>query len=99
TAGAVAEIAGPAVVSLAVDALVKPRVFRAVAERLGYSPDKPIPDSMEIAQALRPIDDTHVCVAERKDKPCLFIFTDEAGVWRLTAFEGDAALLERLANR
>src|SRR6185312_12034772 len=32
TAGAVAEIAGPAVVSLAVDALVKPRVFRAVAE-------------------------------------------------------------------
>lgn len=98
TAGAIAEIAGPAVISIAVDALVKPKVFRAVAERLGYSPDRPIPNPVEIAQALRPVDDTHVCVAESKAKPCILIFTDEGGVWRLTAFEADAALLRRLAR-
>ncbi len=98
TAGAIAEIAGPAVISLAVDALVKPKVFKAVAERLGYSPDRPIPDPVAIAQALRPVDDTHVCVAERKDKPCLLTFTDENGVWRLTAFNADPALLRRLAR-
>jgi hypothetical protein len=69
-AGAIAEIAGPAIIGVAVDALVKPKVFRAVAERLGYSPDRPIPDQLAIAQALRPVDDTHVCVAESKSKPC-----------------------------
>jgi len=98
TAGAIAEIAGPAVISLAVDALVKPKVFKAVAERLGYAPDRPIPDSVAIAQALRPVDDSHVCVAEAKTKPCILTFTDENGVWRLTAFEADPAMLRRLAQ-
>ncbi len=98
-AAALAAIAGPPLVGLAVDELVKPEVFRAVAERLGYSPDKPIPDPVQIAQALRPIDDSHVCVAEARDKPCLLTFTNEGGVWRLTAFNGDASLLRRLARR
>jgi hypothetical protein len=99
TAAAIAAIAGPPLVGLAVDELVKPQVFRAVAERLGYSPDKPIPDPVQIAQALRPIDDSHVCVAEARDKPCLLTFTNEGGVWRLTAFNGDVSLLRRLARR
>jgi len=46
-----------------------------------------------IAQALKPIDATHVCVVKKRDGPCIFDFADEDGVWRLTAFEGDRSLL------
>jgi hypothetical protein len=92
--GALAAIVGRSLVDLAVDNLVQPEVFRAAAAQLGYSPDKPIPNSLEIAQALRPIDDSHVCVVRKRDAPCIFDFTNEGGVWRLTAFEGDAKLLK-----
>ncbi len=87
--GALAAALGPPLVDVAVDKLVQPEVFREVAEGLGYSPDKPLPGSLSIAEALRPIDDTHVCVVRKKDAPCIFVFADEGGVWRLTAFEGD----------
>jgi hypothetical protein len=91
--GALAAVVARPLVNFAVDNLVQPEVFRAAAAELGYSADRPIPNTLVIAQALRPIDATHVCVARKRDGPCIFDFADEGGVWRLTAFEGDRSLL------
>jgi hypothetical protein len=86
---------GPPLVDLAVDKLVQPGVFREAADAFGYAPDKPLPSDFAIAEGLRSIDETHVCVARKKDAPCIFIFTDEDGTWRLTAFQADDALFRR----
>jgi hypothetical protein len=91
--GALAAVVGRPLVDFAVDDLVQPEVFRVAAAELGYSPDKPIPGVIGIAQALKSVDDDHVCVITKRDGPCVFDFTDEGGVWRLTAFEGDKSLL------
>ncbi len=91
--GALAAVVGRPLVDFAVDNLVQPEVFRAAAAELGYSRDRPIPNTLVIAQALKPIDDTHICVVRKRDGPCIFDFTQEASVWRLTAFEGDRSLL------
>jgi hypothetical protein len=91
--GALAAAVGRPLVDFAVDQLVQPEVFRAAAAELGYSADRPIPNTFVIAQALRPIDADHVCVTKKRDGPCIFDFTNEGGTWRLTAFEGDRSLL------
>ena len=91
--GALAAVVGRPLVDFAVDNLVQPAVFRAAAAELGYSPDRPIPNTLVIAQALKPLDSGHVCVPKKRDGACIFDFTDEDGVWRLTAFEGDRSLL------
>ncbi len=91
--GALAAVVARPLVNFAVDNLVQPEVFRAAAAELGYSADRPIPNTLLIAQALKPIDATHVCATKKRDGPCIFDFTDEGGVWRLTAFEGDRSLL------
>ena len=75
------------------DALIQPDVFRAVAEYLGYSAQTPIPNQLVIASALRRLDDADVCAAKKKDGPCVLVFRNEAGVWRLVGFEGDASML------
>jgi hypothetical protein len=75
------------------DSLIQPDVFRAVAEYYGYSPATPIPGDFAIASSLRVIDDSHVCVAKGPHGPCLLIFRDEDGVWRLIGFEGDPSML------
>lgn len=85
-------LAGP-LVDVAVDALLRPEVFRAVAEMHGYSASTPIPGSFAIAQMVRPLGAGLVCVTTKKDGPCLLDFKDEAGTWRLTGFEGDLSLL------
>lgn len=94
--GALAAALGPALVDVAVDKLVQPQVFRLVAETAGYSPDKPLPGAVQIAEGLRSLDDAHVCVARTRSAPCIFTFADEGGVWRLTAIEADPALLRKL---
>jgi hypothetical protein len=71
----------------AADAAVRPDVFRFIAITLGYSPDRPIPNRMLIARALRPLGDGRVCAAAARDKPCLMTFTHEGDVWRLTAVD------------
>jgi hypothetical protein len=76
------------------DALVQPDVFRAVADYLGYSADRPLPGRIVIAQTLRRIDDDHVCVPRRANGPCVLMFKDEDHVWRLTSFEGDVGMLK-----
>lgn len=82
-----AALAGP-FVDVAVDALVRPDVFRAVALEVGYAPDKPIPGSYAIAQFVRPLQDDRACVFTRSGGPCVLIFRREDGVFRLIGFEG-----------
>lgn len=77
------------VAQLAGDALLRPNVFRAVAEYYGYKPGAPIPNQLEIAGALRALPDGRVCAAKGKGGPCLISFADEGGVWKLVSFDGD----------
>jgi hypothetical protein len=82
---------------LAGDALIRPKVFRAVAEYYGYRPQTPIPNQLEIAGALRALPDGRVCAAKSHKGPCLITFANEGGTWRLVSFDGDISLL-RLAS-
>jgi hypothetical protein len=79
---------------LAGETLLRPSVFRGVAEMYGYGPDAPIPARLAIAEALRGLPDGQVCLARRRDGPCTVTFADEAGVWRLVSFDGDLGLLD-----
>ncbi len=83
--------AGP-LVDAAVDQLVQPGVFLAVAEANGYAPSKPLPGRAAIAGALRNLDDGRVCVTVKRDGPCVLDFRNEDGTWRLVAFEGEPGL-------
>ena len=85
-------VAGP-LVDLAVDALVRPEVFRAAAELEGYGSGTRIPGRLLIGQRVRPMDSGRVCALIR-DR-CAFVFKDEGGVWRLIDFQGDFGLLKR----
>ena len=85
-------LAGP-MVDMAVDAMLKPEVFRAVAEMHGYTTAKPIPSSLAITQMVRQLGSGDVCVTTKKDGPCVLDFKDEAGTYRLINFEGDLSLL------
>jgi hypothetical protein len=78
---------------LAGDALIRPKVFRAVAEYYGYRPQTAIPSQIEIAGALRALPDGRVCAAKNHKGPCLLTFANEAGTWRLVSFDGDISLL------
>jgi hypothetical protein len=91
-------LAGPAA-SLAGDALIQPRVFRSAAVALGYSPEKPIPGRLSIAQALRYTGPGEVCVAKDKQGPCLLVFEYDGATWRLTNFGGDLADIRRELGR
>jgi hypothetical protein len=82
---------------IAGDLLVRPKVFRAVAEYYGYRPETPIPNQLEIAGALRALPDGRVCAARRHKGPCLVTFANEAGTWKLVSFDGDIGEL-RLAR-
>jgi hypothetical protein len=94
TAGAL--LAGP-LVDLGVDLLVRPEVFRAAAEMMGYDPDRPIPNMMVIGHEVRPLSGDRVCVL--LERRCSFVFRREAGVWKLVAFEGDLASLGKRLKR
>jgi len=74
--------------------LVRPEVFRAVAEYYGYRPETPIPNVFALSAALKTLPDGRVCATRRRDGPCLLTFADEGGVWRLVGFDGDAAMLK-----
>jgi ABC-type amino acid transport substrate-binding protein len=74
---------------LAGDALLRPNVFRSVAEYYGYKPGTPIPNQLEIAGALRALPDGRVCAAKGHNGPCLISFAQEGGVWKLVSFDGD----------
>ena len=91
-------LAGPAA-SVAGDLFIQPRVFRSAAVALGYSPDKPIPGRLAIAQALRYTSPREVCVAKDKQGPCLLVFEYDGATWRLTDFGGDLVDIRRELGR
>lgn len=76
------------------DAVLRPAVFRAVAEYYGYSPSRPLPGPLAIGSALRPAGEGRICAPRSKDGPCMLIFTRTEGVWRLSGFEGDSSQLQ-----
>lgn len=79
---------------LAGEALLRPKVFRDVAEYYGYQPDRPIPSQFAIAAALRALPDGRVCAARKKGGPCVISFAEEGGAWRLVSFDGDLSQLK-----
>lgn len=85
--GALAEMLG-GVSDAMVDAALQPQVFLAVAEAKGYRPSKPLPSRAAITSSLRYLEGDRVCVPDKKDGPCLLVFRNESGTWRLIAFEG-----------
>lgn len=95
TAKLVGALLGPTVARAAGDLLIQPATFRYVASTYGYRPSQPLPGRVAIASMLRPLDDGRVCAVRKKDGPCVLIFTEEAGAWRLSGFEGDLSELKR----
>lgn len=87
-----AVLAGP-IASVAGDALLRPQVFRSVAEYYGYRPDRPIPGPLAIAGALRSLPDGRVCATRTRGGPCILTFASQGGHWRLVSFDGDASML------
>jgi hypothetical protein len=75
--------------------LIRPAVFRAIADYYGYRPDTPIPGSLSLAVGLTPLPDGRVCAKGRKGGPCLLTFADEAGTWKLVAFDASQVLAGR----
>ena len=72
--------------------LIRPDVFRAVADYYGYNPSTPIPGTLTIAEALRALPDGRVCATTRRRGPCLVTFAREDGVWRMVSVD-DASML------
>ena len=48
---------------------------------------------MAIAGSLKAMDDGRVCATKSKDGPCVLVFSQENGVWKLSGFEGDISTL------
>lgn len=91
---AVAALLGPSIAKLAGDTVVRPQVFRAVADYYGYKPTTKIPNVLVITQALRQLPDGRICAITKKDGPCLLNFTKAPdGHWKLSGFEGDLSML------
>lgn len=88
-ARAVAALLAPSLADVAVEALIRPEVFRAAANYYGYTPDKPLPDRLAIGASLKYLDDGRVCATKKKNGPCLLVFTNVDGTWKLSGFEGD----------
>lgn len=91
--GALGAMLAPSLAQIAGDALIQPKVFRTVAEYYGYKPDTQIPNALVIAGSLKALPDGRVCATKKKNGPCMLMFTQEQGVWRLTGFEGDTSML------
>lgn len=97
-ARALAALIAPGLADLAVEALIRPEVFRAAASYYGYTPDKPLPDRLAIGGALKYLPDGRVCATKKKNGPCLLTFTNIEGTWKLSGFEGDLADLRGRAR-
>lgn len=91
---ALAAVLAPTLADLAGEALIRPDVFRAVAEYYGYRREMEIPGPLAISQRLRRLPDGRVCAVTEKEGPCLLVFTEAPDSrWKLTGFEGDISML------
>lgn len=79
-------LAGPAA-KVIEQTLIRPSVFRLVAVNLGYTPDRPLPKTLDIAGGLRYLEDGRVCAAKSKQGPCLLTFAREVDTWRLVSID------------
>lgn len=90
---ALGALAATPLVGLVGDALIQPEVFRAVAERRGWRADMGMPTPDLINRFVRDVGAGSVCVVTGADDPCLLIFRNQGGTYRLVGFEGDLSLL------
>ncbi|MFZ5718002.1 MAG: DUF2939 domain-containing protein [Pseudomonadota bacterium] len=89
-----AAVLAPSIAELAGEALIRPDVFRAVAEYYGYRPETKIPGPVAISQRLKSLPDGRVCAVTKKDGPCLLVFSEAPdGRWKLSGFEGEISML------
>lgn len=90
----VAAILAPGLAELAGEALIRPDVFRAVADYYGYGADTRIPPAIYISKMLRPLPDGRVCAVGKKGGDCILVFTHAAdGRWKLSGFDGALSML------
>ena len=73
--------------AVATETLVRPSVFRFVAEEMGYTPSKPLPKTLNIASALRHVDGGRVCAVKDERGPCLLTFARQGDVWKLVSVD------------
>ena len=85
-------LAGP-LSQLAGDVLIRPDVFRWVAESYGYRPSDLLPTTLTLAVSLKPLSDNEVCAQRARGAECLLTFAKEGDTWRLVGFDGDMAML------
>lgn len=71
--------------------VLRPDVFRAIADYYGYRPDQPLPGTLTLAAALTPVDGGKVCARDTKTGACLLTFSNEGGTWKLTGFDARRA--------
>lgn len=90
---ALGALIAPALADAAGEALIQPKVFRSVAEYYGYDPATPIPGPLAISASLKTVGEGQVCATRKKDGPCLLVFTQDGGTWRLSGFDGDLSML------
>lgn len=95
---ALGALAAPALADVIDQAVVRPSTFRMVANYYGYRPDQPLPGRIAIAGALKYRSSDVVCVTRKKDGPCVLVFTQTGGTWKLSGFEGPVSEL-RLNRR
>ena len=67
--------------------VLRPEAFRAIADYYGFRPDQPLPGLVTLAAALTPLPAGRVCARDTRTGVCLLTFADEAGTWRLVAFD------------
>jgi hypothetical protein len=77
------------------EVLIRPDVFRALADYYGYRPGTPIPGVILIAGSLKALPDGRVCATSRRKDHCLLTFANEDGVWRLVEFDRGFVTLGR----
>lgn len=77
---------------VAAGVVLRPEVFRAIADYYGYNPEQPLPGAVRLAAALTPVSGGRVCAKDARTGVCLLTFAQEAGSWRLVAFDASSVL-------
>lgn len=89
-----AALIAPAVADVAGEALIRPEVFRGLAEAYGYRRDVAIPGPLAISTLIRPRGEGVVCAATSRGGPCDLVFAQGAdGRWRLAGYDGELSKL------
>lgn len=75
----------------AAEAVIRPDVFRAIADYYGYRPRTPLPSVLALTTILRPLPGGGMCAArDQAAGDCLLTFAREDGTWKLADFAPSA---------